>query len=76
MTDQGSTPPPVALRIVRGLPDGAELAALVAVVSASGEAEPAAIAVGSAWADPVRRMRSTPTPGPGQWRRSAFSGNR
>jgi hypothetical protein len=62
------------LRIVRGNPDPEELAALLAVVAAraappSEPAEPAAAR--SAWADPVRRLRSMPATGPGAWRRSA-----
>jgi Acyl-CoA carboxylase epsilon subunit len=63
---------PPHLRIVRGEPDAAELAALLAVVAARAAARPApAEPVRSSWADPARRLRAAPAAGPGAWRRSA-----
>jgi hypothetical protein len=57
------------LRVVRGAPDDAELAALTAVVAALSSAPPEerAAAPRSAWGDPGRRMRALPQPGPGAW---------
>ena len=61
------------LRVVRGQPTAAELAALVAVLAARFAAlstvdrRPL-----SAWADPARRVRAPLRPGPGAWRRSAL----
>ena len=58
------------LRVVRGEPDAAELAALVAVVSAVGSGDSAAPqARRSAWSDPARTLRSTVPVG--GWRASA-----
>jgi hypothetical protein len=58
-----------ALRVVRGEPDAAELAALVTVLAAasSGEGRPPA-PVRSAWADPSRSVRTPLTRG--GWRTS------
>ena len=68
----GSTGQPL-LRVVRGTPDEAELAALLAVLAARGggtDEEPMAATVGG-WSDPAHRLR-TPLPhGPGAWRASA-----
>jgi hypothetical protein len=59
------------LRVVRGEPDAAELAALVAVLTTR-RAPPAVLpAPRSAWADPARRLRGPLATGPGGWRRSA-----
>ncbi|ONI85909.1 acetyl-CoA carboxylase biotin carboxyl carrier protein subunit [Actinosynnema sp. ALI-1.44] len=61
------------LRIVRGTPDDAELAALTAVVaSLPGPAEEAEPEQRSAWGDPASRMRAQVRPGPGAWRASGF----
>jgi Acyl-CoA carboxylase epsilon subunit len=61
------------LRIVRGEPTGAEVAALVAVLAAraaaASRAEPPPR---SAWADPARSLRGPVRPGPDAWRRSAL----
>ena len=62
------------LRIVRGEPDDAELAALVAVVAglgSGGEGEKA-VERRSAWGDPARRVRGVLRPGPGAWRASGL----
>jgi Acyl-CoA carboxylase epsilon subunit len=60
------------LRVVRGEPDAAELAALLAVVTARAAARAAPVEPArSAWADPTRRLRIAPSAGPGAWRRSA-----
>ena len=58
------------LRVVRGTPDPAELAALVAVVAAlSGRGSGVAPRPRSAWSDPARLVRgSLPS---GGWRSSA-----
>jgi hypothetical protein len=67
------------LRILHGQPSGAEVAALVAVLAARAAAAAAAAAraggdrpARSAWADPSRRLRTPPHPGPDAWRRSAL----
>jgi hypothetical protein len=58
-----------ALRIVRGEPDAAELAALVTVLAAaSGGGGDTPVPTRSAWADPARSLR-TPLPH-GGWRTS------
>jgi hypothetical protein len=62
------------LRIVKGDPTEAEIAALVAVLQA------AAAAAGtspprkphSAWSAPHRRLRTMPPSGPGAWRASSL----
>jgi hypothetical protein len=63
------------LRVVRGDPDDAELAALTAVVAglASGRA-PAEGPTGppSRWADRSALVRAPLRPGPGAWRASAL----
>jgi hypothetical protein len=61
------------LRVVRGEPSAAELAALVAVVTA--RATPGAqsgAAPRTAWDDPARLVRAAVSPGPGGWRASAL----
>ncbi|MFD9741859.1 acyl-CoA carboxylase subunit epsilon [Umezawaea sp. NPDC059074] len=62
------------LRIVRGQPDDAELAAVVAVVAGLGSDPVAEKAVErrSAWGDPTRRVRGVLRPGPGAWRASGL----
>jgi hypothetical protein len=69
MSDE--TPRPV-LRIVRGEPSDAELAALLAVLAA-GSGAPAAAApeAPSAWRDRAALLRKPLHPGPGAWRASA-----
>ncbi len=61
------------LRIVRGEPDAAELAALAAVLAAAGGGgeEPPDPAPPSAWARHVDLVRGPVQPGPGGWRASA-----
>lgn len=62
-----------ALRIVRGNPDDAELAALTAVLSAAGSPEePPSEPKRSLWADRAARLGRAPRPGPGAWRASAL----
>lgn len=62
------------LRVVRGNPDDAELAALTAVVaglaSGGGAAEPAQRR--SLWGDPAASMPRIGQPGPGAWRASTL----
>jgi hypothetical protein len=63
------------LRVVRGDPDDAELAALTAVVAslASGEAPGEDSATPpSRWADRSALVRAPLHPGPGAWRASAL----
>ncbi|GAB3585470.1 acyl-CoA carboxylase subunit epsilon [Amycolatopsis endophytica] len=63
------------LRVVRGNPDDAELAALTAVVAAasSGEPEPEKPERTSLWADRASLVRRPlPQPGSGAWRASAL----
>ncbi|MCU1684139.1 MAG: acetyl/propionyl-CoA carboxylase, epsilon subunit [Amycolatopsis sp.] len=63
------------LRIVRGNPDDAELAALAAVVAAvasSSRPAPTKPAKRSWWSDRSRSVRQPPHPGQGAWRASAL----
>nr|WP_285501840.1 acyl-CoA carboxylase epsilon subunit [Actinokineospora sp. NBRC 105648] len=62
------------LRVVRGTPDAAELAALTAVVLAAGSSggEAAEPAAPNAWADRAAAVRRPLAHGPGAWRASAF----
>ena len=61
------------LRVVRGAPDDAELAALVAVIGLAGESEPEEVVEQrSAWGDPAHRVRGVLRPGPGAWRASGL----
>ncbi|SFB34141.1 Acyl-CoA carboxylase epsilon subunit [Amycolatopsis marina] len=64
------------LRVVRGNPDDAELAAVTAVVAAaaSGEASAPDAPRRSRWSDPAARLRTPLRPGPGAWRASALPG--
>lgn len=68
-----ATQPPV-IEVVSGSPTDEELAALVAVISASATAPagPASEPEGSGWAAYWRRMRGrgTPSPATDAWRRS------
>ncbi len=67
--------PEPLLRVVRGYPDPAQLAALVAVLaaaSARGAAESSASTAGpDPWRDHARRLGAPPSPGPGVWPTSA-----
>ena len=70
--DDGSAEEPL-LRVVRGAPDAAELAALTAVLLALPRApEPAVATPRSSWASPARAIRRHPGAGPGGWRASAL----
>ncbi|PRY43799.1 acyl-CoA carboxylase subunit epsilon [Umezawaea tangerina] len=62
------------LRVVRGEPDDAELAALTTVVAglASATAPAETPEPRSTWGDPARRVRVPLTPGPGAWRASGL----
>lgn len=64
------------LRIVRGHPDEAEVAALTAVVAGLAAAGPAEAPRGgrgrSRWADPASRLRIPDRPGRDGWRASAY----
>ncbi len=64
-----------ALRVVRGEPDDAELAAVVAVLAAlAAQADPPTPVrrpgAGGGWADRRAGLRRQLHPGPGQWRRA------
>ena len=64
----------VGVRVLRGHPDAAETAALVAVLLARAAARPPAVAPVRAvplWAAPRARLRSPVAAGPGRWRASA-----
>ena len=61
------------LRVVRGEPDDAELAALIAVVAAASSAPaPAAEPEPNAWNDRSRLVRGPLPHGPGAWHASAW----
>lgn len=63
------------IRVVKGLPDDVELAALVASIlsarAAPGEDDGSGSSV---WADPARRWGVPPTPGRAAWRWSSHQG--
>ncbi|MDQ3576506.1 MAG: acyl-CoA carboxylase subunit epsilon [Actinomycetota bacterium] len=74
MSDDRTETSPPFLRIVRGDPSPEEIAALVAVLSAaSGNRKTAAPAPAYGWSATSRLLRSSPSPGPGGWRASAFT---
>ncbi|GHF78526.1 hypothetical protein FHX82_004446 [Amycolatopsis bartoniae] len=61
------------LRVVRGNPDDAELAALAVVLASVGSAPaPAPRGRRSRWADRARLLRAPLHPGEGAWRASGF----
>jgi hypothetical protein len=64
------------LRVVRGNPDDAELAALTAVLAGAAAASPTEgkPAERSRWADPSARLRQPLRPGPGAWRAFGLPG--
>ncbi|MFD9894542.1 acyl-CoA carboxylase epsilon subunit [Amycolatopsis sp. NPDC059027] len=68
------TPERPLLRIVRGNPSDAEVAALTAVVAAvaASPAPPPAARRTSWWADRASALRRPLHPGEGAWRASAF----
>ena len=70
---EDETPPRPLLRIVRGDPDAAELAALTVVLTAAGggEEEPPDPGPPSTWARRTDLVRGPVHPGPGGWRGSA-----
>ena len=62
-----------ALRVVRGNPSAEELAALTALVAASGGGDDAPVQPArGGWSDPARSLRRTLRPGPGAWRSSGW----
>ena len=71
---EDSAPSRPVLRIVRGEPDAAELAALTAVLAAAGggsDDEAPDPTPTSGWARHVDLVRGPVHPGPGGWRASA-----
>ncbi len=65
------------LRVVRGEPSADELAAIVAVVTATMASARARAASAerdgpTAWTDHAAQLMPLPRPGPGAWRRSTF----
>ena len=72
--DEATTPARPVLRIVRGEPDAAEIAALTAVLAAAGGGggdEAPDTTPRSGWARHVDLVRGPVHPGPGGWRASA-----
>ncbi|WP_018682392.1 acyl-CoA carboxylase subunit epsilon [Actinokineospora enzanensis] len=61
------------LRIVRGEPTDAELAALTAVITAAATPEQPAEQPHSAWSDRSAAVRRPLAHGPGAWRASALN---
>lgn len=76
MSDEPVDPTPVRplLRVVRGTPDDAELAALTAVVAAlaAGDSPEPAPRPRSRWADRAALVRAPLPVGPGAWRASGL----
>lgn len=76
MSDEPVDPTPVRplLRVVRGTPDDAELAALTAVVAAlaAGDRPEPAPRPRSRWADRAALVRAPLPVGPGAWRASGL----
>ncbi|MGH3496157.1 MAG: acyl-CoA carboxylase subunit epsilon [Nocardioidaceae bacterium] len=77
MSDGETTPRSVdqtpLLRVVRGVPDDAELAALVAVVACrSGGGNPPSPGPEPLWSSPARAAGAPLWPGHGAWRASAM----
>lgn len=64
--------PEALLRVVRGDPDAAELAAVVAVVSTRSERAPEPRRPLSVWAARSRMVRPQLRPAPGAWRASSW----
>jgi hypothetical protein len=61
------------LRVVRGEPTPEELAALIAVLSVRGGAEPAPEPRVSPWGRPGSGVRGALSTSPGAWRESGFT---
>ncbi|WP_020498488.1 acyl-CoA carboxylase epsilon subunit [Sciscionella marina] len=74
MSEENPTPEKPMLRVVRGTPDDAELAALTTVLAAAGASNPAGEAKQrrSRWADRAALLRKPLHPGPGAWRASGM----
>lgn len=73
MSDQGEDAGSV--RVIRGQPDDAEIAALTAVltgIAAQSTAPTGENVPLSVWADRAMLLRRLPAPGPGTWRASAL----
>jgi hypothetical protein len=60
------------LKVIKGDPSPEELAALVAVISSMGTAEPAAERRTPEWSAPHRQVRDRYFHGPGGWRSSGL----
>ena len=72
-TTSQNSEPDVALSVVRGDANAAELAALVAVLAGrAAEAPDASSPPRSRWASPSRQVRPPLRPGPNGWRASAL----
>ncbi len=73
MSEREDAAEPPVLRVVRGEPSAAELAALVAVLGARPTTRADGAPAGrSPWNDPARLVRGPVAPGAGGWRRSAL----
>lgn len=70
-TDPDPTAPPV-IRVVRGNPSPAQLAALTVVLSAAGGSPEPEPPRRSLWTNRARYARPRPAVGPGGWRASAL----
>ncbi len=75
MSRRAEGEPAPLLRVLRGEPSAAELAALVAVLTARAPATRAGSAgARSGWADRAAGLRPALRPGPGRWRTSGRPG--
>lgn len=64
--------PPATVRVERGNPTPEELAAVVTVLAATGDGDPAPGAPRSPWGGARRAARPVLSPGPDSWRMSAY----
>ncbi|GAA5151018.1 hypothetical protein GCM10023340_29190 [Nocardioides marinquilinus] len=74
MTEEraGAEPTPPTLKVIKGDATPEDIAAIIAVLAATGAPEPPARRPRSTWSNPARLHRHTPAPGPGAWRSSAL----
>lgn len=70
--DDAATARTPAIRIIRGNPDPAQIAALTVVLAAAGGQEQPGVKRPTQWTNRSRYARPRPAVGPGGWRASAL----